>query len=283
MKSSIFEVAAALSVLFTSAPARAQADGGAPAAESPPALQAIEELDLQELLALPIISSAKVEQSVAQAPAVVTVVTEEEIRSRGYTSLAQVLRVVPGLYDVYDQVTHNVGVRGINGGARAAGNGLKVMIDGEPVDFRPTTGNFFGEELIPIEAVKRVEIIRGPASALYGANAFLGVVNVITRSGAEADGVKLVGRGTLNGSRPGGGGAVVIGASTERLDLLVAASYLRRDRSGLSLPASSPALSTNPALAGAGPSQNDLSHASSVLLRQTLEGVANGRLLFLAS
>ncbi len=251
--------------------------------QAPEAPHAIEELDLQELLALPIVSSSKVEQRAGQAPAVVTVVTDDDIKNRGYSSLAEILRVVPGFYDVYDQVTHNVGVRGINGGARASGNVLKVMIDGEPVDFRPTTGNFFGEELIPIEAIKRVEIIRGPASALYGANAFLGVVNIITRSGADGDGVRLIARGTLDGTNPGGGGGVLIGATADKLDLLFAATGLQRDRSGLTLPASSPALAATPGLSGTGPSQNDLSQASSLLLKQSLDGVAGGKLVFLAS
>ena len=77
--------------------------------------------------------------------------------------MADVLRTVPGFYDVYDLVSHDVGVLGINGG----GSVLKVVIDGQPVPFHPNTGSFFGQELVPIEAVDRVEIIRGPASALY--------------------------------------------------------------------------------------------------------------------
>jgi len=147
-------------------------------------------LDLEFLLEQTVVSSTKVEQRSAEAPAVVTVVTAEEIQQRGYSSLSELLRWVPGFYDVYDGVTHNIGVRGINGGIDAAGDLLKVMIDGHPVDYRPTTGNFFGPELLPIEAVERVEIIRGPASALYGANAFLGVINVITRTGASVAGAR---------------------------------------------------------------------------------------------
>src|SRR4051812_20833415 len=72
------------------------------------------------------VSSTKSEQRGSQTPAVITVVSAEEIQLRGYTSLAEVLRSVPGLYDVYDLVTHNVGVRGVNGGADASGNVLKV-------------------------------------------------------------------------------------------------------------------------------------------------------------
>src|SRR3954452_21257045 len=54
------------------------------------------------------------------------------------------------------------------------------MIDGRSVAYRSTSGNWLGVELVPLESVQQIEIIRGPASALYGADAFLGVVNIIT-------------------------------------------------------------------------------------------------------
>ena len=115
--------------------------------------------DLESLLDIEVTTSTKSRQRGASAPAVITVITGDEMRARGYTSLADALRQVPGFYDVYDLVQHNVGVRGINGGPRAGGNVLKLMIDGHSVDYRATTANFFGEELIPLEAVDRVEII----------------------------------------------------------------------------------------------------------------------------
>ncbi len=202
-----------------------------------------DELQLFELnsqLEEQVVSSTKVAQRGAQSPAVITVVRAEEIQARGYRSLAEILRTVPGFYDVYDLVTHNFGVRGINGGPRASGNILKLMIDGQPVDFRPTTGNFFGEELIPLQAISRVEILRGPASALYGANAFLGVVNVITRSGRGAPGLELLAQGALTEGHPGGGLGAMFSAGTESLEALVAAGGMYLDRSGLSVPDSSP-------------------------------------------
>lgn len=251
---------------------------GSPDAGVP--LRPIEDLDLEALLELPTVSSAKVEQRAAQAAAVVTVVTAEELRSRGYTCIADALRVVPGFYDVYDQVTHNVGVRGINGGARASGNVLKLMIDGHPVDFRPTTGNFFGEELIPLEAVERLEIIRGPASALYGANAFLGVVNVITRKGAAIDGARLTGRFALTQGHPGGGGEAVVGAAAGPVDVLLAADLAWTDRSGLALPASSP---SGASLASRGPSQGDFARARSLYGKVAVDRVLGGRLTLSAS
>src|SRR5262249_36118991 len=154
----------------------------------------IQELSLEELLNPPVEVATKTELRATETPAVVTVISADEIQARGYSSLAEVLRAVPGFYDVYDGVEHNLGVRGINGGAHASGNAIKLMINGHPVDFRPTTGNFFGEELIPLDMIQRVEIIRGPASALYGANAFLGVVNVVTKTGDQINGVHLIGQ-----------------------------------------------------------------------------------------
>ncbi|MEW5855604.1 MAG: TonB-dependent receptor [Myxococcota bacterium] len=253
-----------VALALDAATARAQQCVGA-AAQPPASVEALQELDLESLLDIEIYSSTKSSQRGAQTPAVVTVVTAEEIQARGYTTLADVLRVVPGFYDAYDLVSHNVGIRGVNGGPRAGGNVLKLMIDNQPVDFRPTTENFFGEELVPLEAVERVEIIRGPASALYGANAFLGVVNVITRCGRAVHGFQLTGHGVLVRGRPGAGVGLVAGAGLDEVDVLVAGKAWGLDRSGLALPTTSPLLERSPGLAARGPSQEDLSRPRTFL------------------
>lgn len=267
-----------------SEPPPAPAETGAPGSDNLVEQMAQFEAQLDQT----VVSSTKAEQRATEAPAVITVVTAEEIQARGYRSLADVLREVPGFYDVSDLVTHNVGIRGINGGARASGNVLKLMIDGQAVDYRPTTGNFFGEELIPVEAIARVEIIRGPASALYGANAFLGVVNVITKQGKDVNGVELTGFGNVVRSNPGGGGGVMVGGSTDHFDALVAVGADYVDRSGLDLPASSPALShpVTPApavpFAERGASQHDLAQPGSVLVKAGSD-VLGGRFALLAT
>ncbi|MFY0565629.1 TonB-dependent receptor plug domain-containing protein [Archangium lansingense] len=244
----------------------------------------IERLDLESLLEIPVVSPTKEEQRGARTPAVVSVISGEEIQARGYTSLAEVLSSVPGLYDVYDLTTHNMGIRGINGGARASGNVLKLMIDGHPVDYRPTTGNFFGEELIPLQLVERVEVIRGPASALYGANAFLGVVNVITKSGEALKGAQLVGYGGTVRQHPGGGGALVLGGAEGPVELVAGLSAFYIDRSGLELPTSSPLLEEprNP-VATRGPSRDDISRPRSVFAKGSVGLGGGGRLKLLAS
>jgi iron complex outermembrane receptor protein len=230
-------------LLVAAQPTRAQ-DRCTAAQEASPveSLEALEAMDLESLLNTRVYSSTKQSQRGAATPAVVTVVTGEEIRARGYNSLAEVLRTVPGFYGVHDLVGHNVGVRGVNGGPRAGGNVIKVMIDNHPVDYRPTTENFLGEELIPMEVVDRVEVIRGPASALYGANAFLGVVNVITRCGSGPPGLQAVGHGVLTRGRPGGGAGLVMGASMPGVSGLVAGKAMAVDRDGLRVPGSSPLL-----------------------------------------
>jgi outer membrane receptor for ferrienterochelin and colicins len=278
LSSAVRRIAVLLTALAVSTAASAQA-APVPTGESETALQ---DLSLQNLLDPTVWVATKSELPASQTPAVVTVVTADEIQARGYTSLADVLRSVPGFYDVYDGVTHNVGIRGVNGGQNASGGGLKLMIDGLAVDFVPSTGNFFGEELIPIEAVERVEIIRGPASALYGADAFLGAINVITRSGGSAQGLRLIGQAALVRRHPGGGGGLVMGGSSGGLEVLLAASYLHLDRSGLALPASSPILLGTPTLSR-GPSTGDSAEPASVLAKLKLANVLGGSVTFLGT
>ncbi len=242
------------------------------------------ESQLQEM----VVSSTRTATRASQVPAVVTVVTADEIQSRALVDLAGVLRTVPGFYDVHDLVTHNIGVRGVSGGLRASGNVIKLMIDGVAVDYRPTTGNFFGPELIPIEIVERVEIIRGPASALYGANAFLGVVNVITKKGTSLSPQVSV-RGVVVRDKPGVQGTAVVAAHVGDLDVLVAGHLGYLDRSGLALPKDSPNLTrtvwppTPFPFAERGNSQGDLSRPSSVFAKVGLTDKLGGRLTLLSS
>ncbi len=225
-----------------------------------------------------VISSTKTARRAASAPSIVTVITADEIAARGYGTVAEALRTVPGFYDVFDLALHNVGVRGINGGARAAGSMIKVMIDGVPVSFLPTTGNFFGAELVPMIAVARIEVIRGPVSAVYGANAFLGVVNIITRT-PEESGVKLAGHFAMVREHPGGGGAALANVKSERLDVSLAAQVRVTDRSGLALPSSSPRLAReDDTLAARGLSIQDTRDARSLVGKAVLRDVGGGEL-----
>jgi outer membrane receptor protein involved in Fe transport len=214
-----------------------------PAQEQAPELSVedLRELSLEELLEVQVVTASKQSESLSTAPAIVSVITADEIATWGARSVAEALMYVPGVYPVYDFVSHNVGVRGINGGLGAYGRIIKVMINGQPVSFRSNAANYLGPEFLPIEAIERIEVVRGPASALYGANAFLGVINIITKAPAQGiRGLATLRGGVLREQGFGGLGSGRLEGGTEHVQGLVAGSGGVLDRSGHPLPRSSP-------------------------------------------
>lgn len=233
------------------------------------------ELDLMSLMELDVVVAATGKAtSLRDAPAIVSVINQNDIRAAGYRTVADALRSVPGLSVVDDHVETNIGIRGFFPNSDSASDTVKLMINNQPVSFRPTASNFFGLDLIPIEAVKRIEVIRGPASALYGANAYLGVINVITKTGKDLDDESV--GGGINGQfymaktntsmNLNESGSVLAGGTFGDIEVLVAGAYSFADRSGLALPKESPVASSSAdtqAVFDKSPSQNDLAHEMS--------------------
>ena len=139
-------------------------------------------LDIIDLVVTP----AKVALAIDRAPSIISLIKNSDFKDDHFRSVAEALRQVPGVYVRDDLVQVNVSMRGIDAGLRAWSRDLKVMINGQPVSYRSDTANWLGPELLPTEVIDRVEVIRGPSSTLYGANAFLGVVNVITAVGGRS-------------------------------------------------------------------------------------------------
>lgn len=237
-------------------------------AQTPPAGDKSLEDQLLALLNTPVESAAKgTKTKASEAPAIVSVVTGDEARSLGCRSVAEALRTVPGLFATDDLVAPNLGVRGIQGGLRGYSRIVKVMINGQPVSFRSDTTNFIGPELIPMEAVERIEVVRGPASSMYGANAFLGVINIITRKpGDPAVKGSLVARSRLGVGERYDAGEAMVNVGSQTWGLLAAASASDTDRSGYTIPGGSPIFLTRPGLAGM-PSQGDRSRPRSAFLQ----------------
>src|SRR4029453_15348628 len=98
----------------------------------------------------------------------------------GFRSIAEGLSHLLGFYVIDDHTLPNLAVRGSSGGLSSESSIVKVLINGHSVAFSSTGGNWLGPELIPLSSIERVEIIRGPASALYGADAFPGALNIPT-------------------------------------------------------------------------------------------------------
>ncbi len=201
-------------------------------------------LDLIAIMNTEVIVASKKPQTITESPAILTVLTASDIHTSGFRSVGEALATVPGFYDVYDELNHNLGMRGINGGMRAYSSILKVMIDGQPISFRSDGTNFLGPELIAMEAVERIEVIRGPASAVYGANAFLGVVNIVTRDAVRATSLMAYGEGRAGRRGMGLDGNLSYGQKD--WGVLLAGTAAKLNRSGMLLPQESPIMRIRP-------------------------------------
>ncbi len=138
-----------------------------------------------------IYSASKYMQDASDAPSSVTVVTADEIQKYGYRSLADILESVRGFYITYDRDYSFVGVRGF-GRLGDSNNRILVLIDGHQINDNVFGEPYLGTEfLVDVDLIERVEIIRGPSSSLYGADAFFAVINVITRKAPQLKGVEV--------------------------------------------------------------------------------------------
>ena len=145
----------------------------------------VEDLSLEQLMQVKVTGASKFTQDAAEAPASVTVVEQDEIKRYGYRTLADVLQSARGFYTFGDGAYTYAGVRGF-GRPGDYNDRLLLLIDGHR-----TNENIYGsallgtEEILDVDLIDHVEIIRGPASSLYGTDAFFGVINVVTRRPAD--------------------------------------------------------------------------------------------------
>ncbi|PCJ45378.1 MAG: hypothetical protein COA99_05075 [Moraxellaceae bacterium] len=138
------------------------------------------DFSLEDLLNLTVTSVSKREERLFTTPSAVYVITQEDIRRSGYTTIAEALRVVPGIHVARAaNYTWAISTRGFN--SRFA-NKLLVLMDGRSV-YTPFFGGTYWElQDTVMEDIERIEIIRGPGATVWGANAMNGVINIITRS-----------------------------------------------------------------------------------------------------
>ncbi len=144
------------------------------------------DLDLKEVLNLEITSVSKKPQTVSQAAAAVFVITADDIRRSGATSIPDVLRLAPGIQ--VGQISSNVwavSARGLDGRIT---NKLLVLMDGRSVYTPAYSGVYWDIQDTVLADIERIEIIRGPGASLWGANAVNGVINIITKSAAATQG-----------------------------------------------------------------------------------------------
>ncbi|MDP8245635.1 MAG: TonB-dependent receptor [Candidatus Hinthialibacter antarcticus] len=159
------------------------------------ALSQLTELSLEDLLQVEITSVSKKKESVSGAPAAVFVITNEDIRRSGATSIPEALRLAPGL--IVARIDSNkwaITSRGFND---RLSNKLLVLIDGRSVYTPLFSGVYWEFQDVVLEDIDRIEVIRGPGATLWGANAVNGVINIITKNARETQGgLVSVGGGT---------------------------------------------------------------------------------------
>ncbi|AOA57309.1 TonB-dependent receptor domain-containing protein [Acinetobacter larvae] len=132
-----------------------------------------------------VITATGYEQNIADAAASISVITAEELEKKSYTDITDALKNVPGVYVTGGGSNQSVMIRGMSSSYTL------YLIDGKPMQgndaFSPN-GSYGGAPinfLPPMEAIERIEVIRGPASALYGSDAMGGVINIITKKHAD--------------------------------------------------------------------------------------------------
>lgn len=183
-------------------------------------------LSLEELLATRVVTTAsRHAQRLADAPASTTVVEADEIRRYGYRTLSELLAAQRSFYLADDRNYTYVGIRGI---ARPGdfNSRILLLVNGQRINDNFFDSAFVGHEFpIDIELVRRVEIVRGPGSSLYGANALFAVINVITDGDPELRraGVEIGSLGSRKAhatvtARVGGEGMLRVFASRFRAD-----------------------------------------------------------------
>lgn len=184
-------------------------------------------LSLEELMNIEVTSVGKKSQKLSDAAAAIYVITQEDIRRSGATSIPEVLRMVPGLQVA--QIDSNkwaVAARGFND---IFTDKLLVLIDGRSVYTPLYSGVFWDVQDTILEDIERIEVIRGPGATLWGANAVNGVINIITKTADETQGGLVTNAG---GSEEQGSVSARYGGKIgDTVSYRVYAKYFDRDRS----------------------------------------------------
>lgn len=165
------------------------------AREVKPKSVALIDLSIEELARLPVTSVSRRPAPLATAAASIYVITGEDIRRSGATSLPEALRLAPNLQVArVNARNYAIAARGFNG---VLANKLLVMIDGRTVYSPLFSGVFWDAQDVLLEDVERIEVVSGPGSTLWGPNAVNGVINITTKPASDTHGSRLVVGGSM--------------------------------------------------------------------------------------
>ncbi len=191
----------------------------------------LQSMSLDSLLSIQISSASKYDQQSKEAPASISIVTAEDIERFGYRTVFEILQNMRGFYGSFDRNYYYVGARGLSRPSDY-NNRILLLIDGHPMNENFYNSAFVGTEFgLDLDIVERIEVVRGPGSAMYGSNAMLGVVNVVTKRGSAVGGLGLKGEVGSFGQRA----LTTTYGRSFSTDLEVAATASWYDRNGQNL------------------------------------------------
>ena len=177
-----------IALLCSGALLRAQsAPSDSQIAQSGPA--PLRELSLEQLGKIEVTTASKTPEALWKTPAAIFVITNEDIRRSGATSIPEALRLAPGVeVGRIDANTWAIGIRGLQSNFSKS---VLVLIDGRSVYTPLFSGVFWDVQDLPLEDVDRIEVIRGPGGTVWGPNAVNGVINIITKNSADTHGALI--------------------------------------------------------------------------------------------
>jgi iron complex outermembrane recepter protein len=166
-----------------------------PSSQDPP--NDLKQLSLEQLGAVEVTSVSKGPQQVQKTPAAIFVITQEDIRRSGATSIPEALRLAPGVEVAQIDGNHwSVAIRGFAG---QFSKSLLVLVDGRSIYTPLFEGVYWDLPYVMLEDVDRIEVIRGPGGTIWGSNAVNGVINIITKGAGNTQGVlATTGSGTVD-------------------------------------------------------------------------------------
>ncbi|HJT24655.1 MAG TPA: Plug domain-containing protein, partial [bacterium] len=167
------------------------ADTPTPMVETNSAVSSLKKMSLEELMDLNVTSVAKAPEPFLQAPAAIQVVTGDEIRRSGASSIPEALRLADNL-DVAQASSSNwdISARGFNAGLS---NKLLVMMDGRTMYTPLYSGVFWNAQDYLLQDIDRIEVVSGPGGTLWGANAVNGVINILSKDTKDTQGFYVEG------------------------------------------------------------------------------------------
>ncbi len=149
-------------------------------------------MSLDEILNVKIKTAGKTDKKISDIPASVVLITREDIESYGYSTLIEVLENIPGLYGInnYEEDGANFGVRGFWSGV--PNDNIIIMVN-DVHQLNDLHSNYpLSKIAVPVEAIDRIEVVRGPMSVIYGSGAFYGAINIITNDYENTDSENIV-------------------------------------------------------------------------------------------